>query len=152
MTTFQTPSTGNTTSNPTLNAGDIAYYRQRNRNRIFESVWWLFVKEADRCGLTKKAIALRLGKEPSQITRWLSGPGNWTLDTLSDLLLAMDAELDPTIARFSESATPNYVHPYARESWTNTAWTGTESRTTLRTEAAKTQTSGLRFTVPIRAA
>jgi hypothetical protein len=110
------------------------------------------VEEADRCGLTKKAIALRLGKEPSQITRWLSGPGNWTLDTLSDLLLAMDAELDPTIARFSESATPNYVHPYARESGTSTAWTGTESRTTLRTEAAKTQTSGLRFTVPIRAA
>src|SRR5208282_3088978 len=39
--------------------------------------------------VTKKELAIRLGKDPAQITRWLSAPSNFELDTLSDILLAM---------------------------------------------------------------
>lgn len=93
-------------------ARDIFYYRRRLKNRIFARLSSFFAEEANRTGLTKRDLALRLDKDPAQITRWLSGPSNLTLDTLSDLLLAMDAEADPpVIARFSERAAPNYVHP-----------------------------------------
>lgn len=38
--------------------------------------------------MSKADLARSLGKEPSQITRWLGSTGNLTLDTLSDLLFA----------------------------------------------------------------
>ena len=72
---------------------EIFYFRQRNRNKIFQTVVAHFADEAAN-GLTKSELARRLGKDPAQITRWFSGPGNWTLDTVSDLLLSMDCELD----------------------------------------------------------
>lgn len=91
---------------------DISYFRQRFKNRLFGKLANFFVEEAARTGVTKSDIAFRLDKDPSQITRWLSNPGNLTLDTISDLLLAMDAEAEPpAIIRFSERTKPNYAHP-----------------------------------------
>lgn len=77
-----------------ISMDDLYYYRQRHRNRVFSAVVSLFSKLVETKGLTKRELALRLGKEPAQITRWFSGPSNWTLDTVSDLLLAMGGELD----------------------------------------------------------
>lgn len=39
--------------------------------------------------ITRAALARKLGRDPSQITRWLSSPGNWTLQTLGLLMGAM---------------------------------------------------------------
>lgn len=36
-------------------------------------------------GLTKKELADKLGKRPSEITRWLSGQHNFTVSTLAML-------------------------------------------------------------------
>ncbi len=80
----------------------VFYFRQRYRNRIFQSVVAFFAEMAEKHGLTKRDVAIALGKDPAQITRWLSGPGNWTLDTVSDLLLAMNAELDHEIVRLDD--------------------------------------------------
>ncbi|MDE2514436.1 MAG: helix-turn-helix transcriptional regulator [Rhodospirillales bacterium] len=41
--------------------------------------------------LTQAEIARRLGRRPEQVHRWLAAPGNWTLETASDLLLAISA-------------------------------------------------------------
>jgi transcriptional regulator with XRE-family HTH domain len=76
---------------------DIEYFRGRQRNHIFQMLVSFFLKKAEEDGLTKKRLAEILGKEPSQITRWLAGPGNLTLDTISDLLLAMGAEMKPEV-------------------------------------------------------
>jgi transcriptional regulator with XRE-family HTH domain len=91
---------------------DIHYFRQRFRNRVFGRLAAFFAEEAERSGVTRKDIASRLGRDPSQITRWLSQPSNLTIETISDLLLALDAEPEPPeIVRFSERVAPNYAHP-----------------------------------------
>ena len=54
------------------------------RLRLYEAV----IKEFLESGVTKAELARRIGRKPEQITRWLGAPGNWTLDTVSDLLLA----------------------------------------------------------------
>jgi helix-turn-helix protein len=119
MSTFQTPLTASTSDQTQLRAGDIAYYRERQRNRVFEAVWAEFVNQAETAGLTKKMLAERLGKHPSQITRWFSGPANWELDTISDLFLAMNCEMTIGCSSLLNWPTPNYVHPAAI---TNGTW------------------------------
>lgn len=77
----------------TIPLKDIFYFRQRLKNKIFQSTLACFASAAKERDLTKKDIANLLDKDPAQITRWFSGPNNWTLDTISDLLLAIGAEL-----------------------------------------------------------
>ncbi len=111
MTMFQVPSTENTSANEQLRQFDISYFQQRQRNRVFEQVIRHFAEKARAEHISKKHLAQKLGKDPSQITRWLAAPTNWTLDTISDLLLAMDAEMNFQIAPFSEQTVSNYFHP-----------------------------------------
>lgn len=68
----------------------LVYFRARLKQRMFDAL----LKEYKRSGLTKAELAARLCKDPAQISRLLSGPGNVTLDTMSDILLALSgAEL-----------------------------------------------------------
>lgn len=92
-----------------LTEREIFYFRQRNRNKIFQSIVAHFAEEAANNGLTKRELAHRLGKDPAQITRWFSGPGNWTLDTVSDLLLAMDRELSAKTERLYLREGPEFL-------------------------------------------
>lgn len=98
-----------------MGADDIVYYRERNRNKVYAAVVSLFSKLVDTERLTKREIAFRLGKEPAQITRWLSGPSNWTLDTVSDLLLAMGRELDYKVVPVDSPRELGTEHPLLRE-------------------------------------
>jgi hypothetical protein len=102
---------GNTSEISPLRDREIFYYRQRNKNRVFEKIAMLFVEEAERRGVTKKQIAELLKKDTGLITRWLSGPNNLTLDTISDLLLALGAEMDYEPVRFADRQKGNYFHP-----------------------------------------
>jgi hypothetical protein len=75
-----------------LTEGTLAYFRERQRNRVHEFVLREFIKS----GLSRADFARRIGKAPEQITRWLAAPGNWELDTISDFLLGTTgAELEP---------------------------------------------------------
>lgn len=105
----------NTSKNKKIAVRDIAYYRQRNKNRLLEQIAAFFAEQAEVNGITKKEIAYLLDKDPSQITKWLSTPSNLTLDTISDVLLAMDAEMDYQIVRFADRREPNYQHPLIQE-------------------------------------
>jgi hypothetical protein len=98
-------------SNKKPSRRDAAYYKQRQRNRVFSELVNFFSEEAEQGRITKKELADSVGKDPSQISRWFAAPSNFELDTLSDLLLAMGAEMDHRIVRFRDRVKPNYAHP-----------------------------------------
>ncbi len=82
------------TSDASLSLSTREYFQARLRQRLYD----LVIKEFKSSGRTRAHLAKKLGKRPEQITRWLSGPGNLTLDTLSDLLLGLSgAELAMTL-------------------------------------------------------
>jgi hypothetical protein len=65
--------------------GTLAYFRTRNKHRMYS----LVIGEFKRSGISQADLARRLGKGTDVLCRWLRSPGNWTLDTLSDLLFAI---------------------------------------------------------------
>ncbi len=69
----------------TLSPSVREYFEARLRHRLYDLVISVFIAS----GQTRSQLAKRVGKRPEQITRWLSGPGNLTLDTASDLLLGI---------------------------------------------------------------
>jgi hypothetical protein len=112
-----------TTSQPTrflfeIESGDIpippgklAYFQERLRNNIYHFVLTKF-HEKEREGLTKALLARRLGSDPAVVSRLLGAPGNWTLDTISNLLLGIAAEeLKPASVSVLNRAPRNFVAP-----------------------------------------
>lgn len=74
--------------NKLLSVGARAYFQARLRNRLYD----LVVSKFKASGLTKAELARRVGKRPEIVTRLLGAPGNWTLETVSDLLLGICGE------------------------------------------------------------
>jgi hypothetical protein len=88
----------------------LAYIQQRLRNRMFNFLLEKFL-EGQRAGLTKAALARRIGKTPDLVNRWLGAPSNLTLDTISDLLIGMAAqELVPNSSSPLHQVEHNYSH------------------------------------------
>jgi hypothetical protein len=106
----------NTSKDDHISKRDIFYYRQRNKNRIFADICAFYDKEASKNGdISRRLIAKKLRCNPSQITRWLSAPSNLTLDTISDLLLPLQAEMTYRIVRFADRPKVNFIHPFIAE-------------------------------------
>jgi hypothetical protein len=78
-------------SGPTIPEAKRVYFQTRLRNRLFNYILGRFIRE-QKNGLTKAALARRIGKQPEMINRWLGMPSNLTLDTVSDLLVGICAE------------------------------------------------------------
>ena len=65
--------------------GTFGYFQGRNKRHAYDIV----MDEFEQSGLSQAELARRLGKGTDQVCRMLAGPGNWTLDTFSDLLFAI---------------------------------------------------------------
>lgn len=72
-------------------ADKLAYFRARLQDRIYDLVVSEYLQKDAVQKVTRIELAKRIGKDPAQITRYLSSPGNWTLETISDLLLGISA-------------------------------------------------------------
>ena len=89
--------------------GTLSYFRERFRDRLYDLVIEEFLKQRAENDLTRADVARRIGRRPEQITRWFGAPGNWTLETVSDLLLAIaKAEPDVTLLPLEGRANRNY--------------------------------------------
>ncbi len=62
-----------------------AYIRTRNRMHAFT----LVQKEFQKSGISQADLAARMRKGTDRVCRLLGAPGNWTLDTVADLLFAI---------------------------------------------------------------
>ena len=89
----------------------IGYFDGAVQSEAHEAVLNAFLKMAEEEGITRSFVARRLNKPREQITRWLGGPGNWTLDTLTNLALAIGYRPRISLERLSSIRQPNAHHP-----------------------------------------
>lgn len=121
MSTSQTHLLSEIRSGQPIPEGKLAYLRSRTKNRLYNFILEKFL-EKEREGLTRAELARRIGRRPEVITRLLGSPGNWTIDTVSDLLIGICAEeLEPDSRSLLDRAPRNYREP----EWLGS--TGTES-------------------------
>lgn len=111
MTTSQTGFLSEILAGGKVSEATLTYFRERLRNRIHQFILRQF-QAHQRRGLTQADVARLLGRRPEQINRWLGTPGNWTLDTISDLVLAISkAELEFTEYPLENRGVRNYDGP-----------------------------------------
>ena len=85
MSTSQTTGLSEPTGSTKIPLGTLGYVCARNRQRAYD----LVIREFKKSGLTQAQLAKRLGKAAEVISRLLSRPRNWELDTFSELLFAI---------------------------------------------------------------
>ena len=87
----------------TIDAGYLAFERRFQRTQMWDVVSEAIDKALEERNWSRKDIARRLGKDPAVISRWLSSPSNWQIDTIAELLCAIDAEPRLSVSFHGES-------------------------------------------------
>jgi hypothetical protein len=93
-----------------LSEADKAYFRAATRRHVYGVVLDRFMDVSERNGFSRADMARKLRARPEQITRWLSSPSNWTLDTLSDLLLSLSCRVNLSAEDLASVRKGNYAH------------------------------------------
>jgi hypothetical protein len=136
-----------------------AYFHARVLNSFYQFVLEKFLQEESAGRLTKAELARRIERRPEVVSRLLGAPGNWRLETATDLLLGIAGEeLKPDSSPLLGRAPRNYVHPQ----WLRMPPSGTSSASanmsfklepggpqTLKSDA--TSTHGTRIKVDLNA-
>jgi transcriptional regulator with XRE-family HTH domain len=72
--------------------GQMEYLRARTRNRLYGYIIRKLIEARKETGLTNAELARRIGYDQGRLSRLLAAPGNWTISTVSDLLVGIAAE------------------------------------------------------------
>lgn len=88
-----------------------SYYQQRFQQQVFARIAKAFAERAETLDIKKSTIAALLDKDPGQVNRLLSHPTNLTLDTLSDIALALNFEPNVVLEDLEIDPRHNYCHP-----------------------------------------
>jgi len=88
-----------------------AYFHARVLNAFYQFVLKKFLEEEKAGRLTRAELARRIGRKPEVVSRLLGAPGNWTLETATDLLLGIKGEeLKPASSALLGRAPRNFNH------------------------------------------
>ena len=68
----------------------LVYVVARAQAAAYDFVLTKFLERERNDELSRADLARMLAKGPAQITRWLSSPHNWTIETVAKLLLAIE--------------------------------------------------------------
>lgn len=82
------------------NMDELSLAKTRNRMMVAAKI-----ADAMRCsGMNQKQLALKMGKTESEVSEWLSGDRNFTLDTLTEIEHTLNVSLlDTDIPRYAYS-------------------------------------------------
>lgn len=72
--------------------GKLEYLRERFRNDLYDLILRKFLEQRKERNLNQAELARRLSYDPARLNRLLAAPGNWTLATVSDLLVGISGE------------------------------------------------------------
>ena len=115
-----------------------AYSRVETRLAIAGEIVRLF----ENGTISQSDLAERLGVSRARVSKILTAPGNWTLNTIADLLAGMDARLTKVEAKpRSEIAQPNSRHDWLNASDVVLALPGTSTRLLVMKDETKRPTS-----------
>lgn len=82
------------------------------RNAAFQAVQKLWRRRKAK-GMTQLQLGERIGKDPARVSKYLSGPGNWTLRTFGELVEALDGEAEIIVHGIEDPpAVPVNYHAY----------------------------------------
>jgi hypothetical protein len=70
-----------------------SYGKTTTRLQVATAVWSLWERLRKEHGLDQQWLADRMGKDKSRASRLLNAPGNWTLDTVGEILEAMGGRI-----------------------------------------------------------
>ncbi len=88
-----------------------AYFHARVLNNFYQFILQKFLEEERAGRLTKAELARRIERRPEVVSRLLGAPGNWGLETATDLLLGISGEeLKPASSPLLGRAPRNYDH------------------------------------------
>ena len=79
-------------SDEPLSVRALAYLRQKTRMSFYDFVLKKFLEAETNNGLRQSDIVRRTGMRSDVLSRNLASPGNWTLDTITDLLIGISRE------------------------------------------------------------
>ena len=83
----------------------------RTRDIAFNAVRSLWRRRRDR-GMTQKDLAARIGRDPAWVSRKLQGPGNWTLRTIAQFVVALNGEIEIKIHDLEEASDGLRTHDH----------------------------------------
>lgn len=87
MPTFRVPSLS--LRDEEIPKSTIRYFTRRFQHELHELVSSEVRRVLGEGLISQRKLANRLGKDAAQINRWLGAPGNWTLDTVAQLMVGV---------------------------------------------------------------